>query len=88
MDVSEGILANLDVGNPCWHDGLLGTSAISARPPSKTQNRRRLGWRFSFSVGERKVITRFGAIGLMKKRPLRGWRRGLKAREKLALTSV
>jgi|GEM_PF-5078536 len=24
-------------------------------------------------VDERKLITRFGAIGLMKKRPLRGW---------------
>jgi len=39
-------------------------------------------------VDKREIMNHLVAIGLMKKRPLRGWRRGLKAREKLALTSV
>ena len=72
MDVSEGILANLDAGNPCWHDGLLGTRRY-LRPSFEDTEPEAPGLAIFIPVDERKLITRFGAIGLMKKRPLRGW---------------
>src|SRR5262245_64997162 len=66
MDVSESILANLDAGNPCWHDGLLGPRrylrALLRRQPEEP------GLAIFIPVGEREIMNHLVAIGLMKKK--------------------